>query len=106
MKLRGFATSVALAGILVVSGVTGFADEPKLVPLTTSLSSTVISGYVNGAAGYRQPAQPQHGGQVRTATQPNVGGQLPPPVQTRNGWYWVFFGQWWPIYFGVKFNFH
>jgi hypothetical protein len=106
MKTRGLRTSFALAGFLVGSSVLAFADEPKLVPVTTALSSTVISGYVNATAGYSQPAQPQHGPQVHTPTQSQHGGQLQPPTQSRNGWYWVFFGQWWPVYFGVRFIFH
>jgi hypothetical protein len=46
MKTRGLTTSFALAGFLAASCLVAFSDEAttrKLVPLTTSLNSTVIS---------------------------------------------------------------
>ena len=45
MKSRQSVTLCALLGALFASGAGVSADEPTLVPLTTQLGSTVISGY-------------------------------------------------------------
>jgi hypothetical protein len=55
MRTRRFVTLCALFGALIASGVSASADGPKLVPLNTALSSTVVSGYVNATVG-SQPA--------------------------------------------------
>jgi hypothetical protein len=105
MKNRGLTTSFALAGFLIASSVAAFADEPKLVPITTSLSSTVISGYVSVGAEYNQPAPPQHGAQVHTPTRPQHGGQNQSHAQSQDGWYWAFLGRWAPFFAGFGFHF-
>jgi len=53
MRTRRFVTLCALFGALIASGVSAPADEPKPVPINTSLSSTVVSGYVNTTLGSR-----------------------------------------------------
>jgi hypothetical protein len=58
MKTRQFTILVALLGLLIASSVLAYADEPKLVPITTSLSSTTVSGYVIATHDYTPTATP------------------------------------------------
>jgi hypothetical protein len=87
MKTRGLTASIALAGFLVASGGLASADEPRLVPVTTALSSTVISGYVSVAAEYNSPAQHQPGGHVQAPTPQQPQFQIQPYT---GRWLWTF----------------
>ena len=51
MKFNQWTLGLAAVGAVSLASAVR-ADEPKLVPLTTALSSTVISGYVDVAAQY------------------------------------------------------
>src|SRR5208282_1746848 len=51
MKFNKWTLGLAAVGAVSMASAVR-ADEPKLVPLTTALSSTVISGYVDVAAQY------------------------------------------------------
>lgn len=82
MKKRHLVILCAMLGTLLASGVSASADPPrKLVPLTSALSSTVISGYVGAGI---------------TST---TGRQAQPPAQVQHGGWWQAFLFWFRSHF-------